>query len=172
MSDSEFGTGLRAHLAHRDDAPAEREAESSPDAEAHELQQRAHAVGVAEARLEQRERQLAAAQAAVAAHAQLLVEREAELERAAKQRGTDVPAPGDVRELLRRRAEECGDRLWETVERALAATRPDGGVDHATRLAALHLLITDAYSDSPVPAARVEDELARLRERRTAQYGY
>ena len=171
MSESEFGTGLRAHLAHRDDALAEDEPLTWVEAEAQELERRAQAIGMAEALLAEREQELAATQAALAAHTQLLVEREAELERAARARSRDEPAPHDVRELLRRRAEECGDRLWETVDRALGATRADGGVDHATRLAAVHLLITDAYSDSPVPAATVEDELARLRERRTAQQG-
>ena len=171
MSETEFGTGLRAHLAREQlDATLdvadelEREHASTPAEE--ELEQRLRTLEAAAARLDERERNLLASQAALAAHAQLLVEREEELSRRAP------AAPGaaatDVRELLRRRAEEHADRIWQTLEQALAATRPDGGVDHGTRLTALHLLITDAYSTSPVPAATVEDELARLRERKAA----
>ena len=170
MSETEFGTGLRAHLAREDASATVEDVEAvqhgAPAPAEDELEQRLHALEAVEARLDERERQLIATQAAVAAHAQLLVEREAELSRRSRAGVPDETK--DVRELLRRRAEEQADRIWQTLDQALAATRPDGGVDHATRLCALHLLITDAYSTSPVPAATVEDELARLRNRKAA----
>ena len=171
MSETEFGTGLRAHLAREDvDATLDVGDGVRPDGEGvqpgDDLERRLQALEAAEARLAERERQLAATHAAVAAPAQLLVERETDLERRARTlSGGDAV---DVRELLRRRAEEHAERIWKTLDQAMAATRPDGGVDHATRLTALHLLITDAYSTSPVPAATVEDELARLRNRKAA----
>ena len=171
MSDTEFGTGLRAHLA-RDplDGTLEDAGESAGEdactPSADELELRLRALEAAEARLDERERKLLATQAAVAAHAQLLVEREEELDR--RSLAAAGAAARDVRELLRRRAEEHADRIWRTLDQALAATRPDGGIDHGTRLAALQLLINDAFSTSPVPAATVEDELARLRYRKAA----
>jgi len=50
------------------------------------------------------------------------------------------------------------------------ATFPDGAPDHAVRLAAARALLAESY-DAQGAGRELEDELARLRTRRTAAGG-
>jgi hypothetical protein len=183
-STEEFGSGLRAHLARRDEpiepaeapAPARvvtepRRAEGGPtrfdlDLIAAELEERT-------ARLARREDELQAREARVA-------EEVAALNAAARIEAPEsVPAVAEAEthqpagDALRERLEQRIDILWRTFEDSLEATHPDGTPDYRTRLDAARMLLGAAYpTDAALgstPAAdeeRLEDELARLRDRR------
>ncbi|HVM16489.1 MAG TPA: hypothetical protein VM290_02805 [Gaiellaceae bacterium] len=169
--ETEFGTGLRAHLglgglAHETaPAPAPPPRATGPDVG--ELEERARALRAAAQELEARERRLARQQAELAAESQRLAEQQAALE---QQLLTD-PRPVPV--VLRERAEQHVERLWRSLFSALEATRPDGSADFATRVSAARALLAAAYGDGAPAAAPTgaEDELALLRARR-AELGF
>jgi hypothetical protein len=77
-----------------------------------------------------------------------------------------------VRELLRSHAEREAERLWRTIEQALEAVLEDGRPDYHARLAAVKLLLGEAYDPGatmdalPAPAEQPADELARRRAER------
>ena len=185
-STEEFGSGLRAHLARRDDpiepteAPASPRAPSKPrpaagptrselDLMAAELGERSARLTRLQENLEAREKRLGEELAALNAAARLKApEPTPEPEPA--------PEPSEHRaasEELRDRLEGRIDLLWRTFEESLEANHADGTADYRTRLDAARMLLgaaypTDAAPDS-TPAAdeeRLEDELARLRDRR------
>jgi hypothetical protein len=177
-----FGTGLRAHLGYdlsegSEPQPleleahaVEREVEESldpvewegepepvPDLAGDDL--RARELEAYAAELADRERRLAEVEAELAEESQRLA--------AADAVRTDVRRP--VRELLREHAEQYAERLVLTFEQALEATDHDGRPDFTTRLAALRLLLSEAYDqsgDETSSPSRAEDELAELRRRR------
>jgi hypothetical protein len=70
------------------------------------------------------------------------------------------PAPA-VEPVAPPTVESREDRLWRVVEAALDATTPSGTPDHAVRLNAATLLL----SEGPRPTPPI-DEIAALRERR------
>jgi hypothetical protein len=118
------------------------------------------------ARLDEEEKQLTERQSALAA-------KEQEVEAApAEPRPTGV---GSARAQLRQRVEERVDLVWQAFEEALGATLPDGRPDVELRFAAARALLTEAYGgrsseegrgDAAADAPTLEDELARLRERK------
>jgi hypothetical protein len=154
----EFGSGLRAHLGFEHEAPVRadriREPVAEPDPREEELARRLAYLAAAEEALVARERQVAERERDVEA-------RETELEQHV------VQAAVDVRQLLRRRAEQQADGLWRSFEEALHATTPGGEADHAVRVAAARALLAEAY-DGDAGGQALDDELARLRARRTA----
>jgi hypothetical protein len=186
-SAEEFGSGLRAHLARRDEpveeprpenvawqprsAPTPTATASVPSPEelqlaAAEIEERSARLTQLQADLESRERRLAEETAALNAAARLNAPSPAaEPERNA--------APRPAADALRERLETRIDLLWRTFEQSLDATHADGTPDYRTRLDAARMLLGAAYpgaapTDS-TPAAddeRLEDELARLRDRR------
>jgi hypothetical protein len=160
-----FGTGLRAHLG-RDAAPPaapppaldqprwEGDPDPVPPPTSAPENGRLDAYA---AELAERERRLAELERELAEEAQRLA--------AADAMRTAEPRP--VPELLREHAEQHAERLLLTVEQALDATGQDGRPDHHARLAALRLLLDEAYRE---PAAEgsspIADELGELRRRR------
>jgi hypothetical protein len=111
-----------------------------------------------EAALEERERSLNVQAQALAAEAKRLADQKAELERHL-----------DVRDLLRRRAEQEVERLWRTFDDALEAKRAGGEPDYEVRLSAARALLAEAYAapgDDATDPAELPDELAALRERK------
>ncbi|MGH3103048.1 MAG: hypothetical protein ACRDN6_02990 [Gaiellaceae bacterium] len=181
QTETGFGTGLRAHLLHlrepgRDgQAAADENRESSdhhepprggepqPAPAAADLEERIRTLETAETELLEFARRITDQQAALAEEAERLEVREAAL--------ASVRARRDVREVLRDRAEQHADLLWETLELALDATRPDGSADVHTRLAGMRTLLAVAYGDTQAPTSPTElgDELAKLRQRRAAR---
>jgi hypothetical protein len=153
----EFGSGLRAHLGFEydettpplDSTPPREE----PDPREEELARRLAYLAAAEEALVERERQVIAREHDVQG-------REA---RAAEE---EVQTTVDVRAFLRRRAEQQADGLWRAFADALEAKAADGAPDHLVRLAATRALLAEAY-DAPGSPSGLEDELARLRTRRT-----
>ena len=167
QAETGFGTGLRAHILGRHDE-AEVEAlpdptppplpQPEPDSVVLELEQLRLRVERKEAALEERERSLGVQAQALAAEATRLAHQKAELERHL-----------DVRDLLRRRAEQEVERLWRTFDEALEARRADGAPDFEVRLAAARALLAEAYAasgDNVLNPAELPDELAVLRERK------
>jgi hypothetical protein len=187
-STEDFGSGLRAHLARRDDPIEPNEAPASPrvpskprpaqgptrnelDLMAAELEERSARLTRRQEDLQAREQRLAEELSALNAAARLKAPEptpEPDAEPA-----SDPSQPRAASEELRDRLEGRIDLLWRTFEETLEATHADGTPDYRTRLDAAHMLLgaaypTDAASDS-TPAAddeRLEDELARLRDRR------
>jgi hypothetical protein len=182
MSAEEFGSGLRAHLARRDEPVQEaREAKVAPAPRAapgptpEELE-------LAAAELEERSTRLAGLQADLEARERRLAEETAALNAAARLKApapTPEPQsepegqPRPAADALRERLESRIDLLWRTFEQSLDATHPDGTPDYRTRLDAARMLLGAAYPGAApsgsTPAAddeRLEDELARLRDRR------
>jgi hypothetical protein len=165
----EFGSGLRAYigLEHEEEAafdgehppPATEPAESEvvEDPRERELAERLSYLAAAEAALAERERLVLQREEGVEA-------REVELEE------LGVRTAIDVRQLLRRRVEQHADLLWRSFDEAMHATFPDGAPDHAVRLAAARALLAESY-DAQGAGRELEDELARLRARRTAAGG-
>jgi hypothetical protein len=161
----EFGSGLRAYigLEHEEEPPVGGE---------HALPAKPTEPDVPE---DPRERELAgrlsylaAAEAALAERERLVVEREHGVEaREAELEELGVRTAVDVRQLLRRRVEQHADILWRSFDEAMHATFPDGAPDHAVRLAAARALLAESY-DAQGAGRELEDELARLRTRRTA----
>jgi hypothetical protein len=191
-STEEFGSGLRAHLARRDDpiepteAPASPRVRSEPkpaqgpsrndlDLMAAELEERSGRLTRLQENLEAREQRLAEELSALNAAARLKAPEPAP-EPASEPASDPTSKPSQPRaasEELRDRLEGRIDLLWRTFEESLEATHADGTTDYRTRLDAARMLLgaaypTDAASDS-TPAAdeeRLEDELSRLRDRR------
>jgi hypothetical protein len=185
----EFGSGLRAHLARRDDpieptepteapasprVPTEPRPEQGPSRDDLELMA---------AELEERSARLTRLQEDLQAREQRLAEELAALNAAGRLKAPEAApepppaAPSEPRaasEELRNRLEGRIDLLWRTFEESLEATHADGTADYRTRLDAARMLLgaaypTDAATPDSTPAAdeeRLEDELARLRDRR------
>lgn len=164
QAETGFGTGLRAHLRGRHgdteeellpELPEVVAAEGEPEAPDRELEQERDLARLA-AGFAERERSLTEQASALEAEAERLADERAELERHL-----------DVRDLLRRRAEQEVERLWQTFSQALEATRPDGEPDFEVRLSAARALLAEAYA---VPGEsrplNLPDELAALREKK------
>lgn len=135
------------------------------------------------AELEERSARLTRRQEKLEAREQRLADELTALNAGAR-RGTPEPSPlpdpapepsqpRGASEELRDRLVGRIDLLWRTLEESLEATRIDGTPDYRTRLDAARMLLGAAYpSDAapdPTPAAddeQLEDELARLRDRR------
>ncbi|HSL66368.1 MAG TPA: hypothetical protein VK874_17065 [Gaiellaceae bacterium] len=170
----EFGSGLRKHLGFEFLEPVEvllpsssvsRQEEEPPvDPVEAELERRLSYLAAAEEAFVDRERELDAREQALAQLEEELAAREEELVGDLREAGLNA------RQLLRRRAEQHADGLWRTFEEAMRADAPDGGPDHAIRIAAARALLAEAY-DQQGGGAELEDELARLRARRTAAAG-
>jgi hypothetical protein len=191
-STEEFGSGLRAHLARLDDsiepteAPATKRVPSEPrtapgptrnelDLMAAELEERSARLTRLQENLEAREQRLGEELSALNAAARLRAPEPAP-EPTPEPTPKRTPKPAEPRPAsaeLRDRLEGRIDLLWRTLEESLEANRTDGTPDYRTRLDAARMLLGAAYppdaaSDS-TPAAdeeRLEDELARLRDRR------
>lgn len=129
------------------------------------------------AELEERGARLTHRQEELEAREQRLAEELAALNAAARlQAPGPAPEPSQPRaasEELRNRLEGRIDLLWKTFEESLDASHADGTPDYRTRLDAARILLGAAYPNDAalgsMPAAddeRLEDELARLRERR------
>jgi hypothetical protein len=197
-----FGSGLRAHLGikPREEPPAE-EPVAAPPPEVpaaakvtvpeapgleERLAERARKLREAEAELAERKRRLADEAEHVARDRARLEMRTAELESRAAElesraaeletRAADVAAAErqlPVRNTLRERAEGETDRLWRTIDDALEATFEDGRPDFHARLAAIKLLLGEAYDDASAAEAlppredeQPADELAVRRAER------
>ena len=174
-----FGSGLRAHLGIK--PPRE-----EPEVEPFVAPERAAAVPsldpdtlAAEALLAEvaaREQRVRTAEQRLAERERRLAEERARLERAHAEHedraaALRIETAGGVRELIRDRAERETERLWRTIDEALEATFEDGKPDFHARLAAIKLLLGEAYGDRPaaeVLPARDEpqDELAARRAER------
>jgi hypothetical protein len=181
----EFGSGLRAHLARRDDTIEPTEAPATPrvpiEPRPAEGPSRNELELVA-AELEERSARLTRLQENLQAREQRLAEELAALNAAARLKAPDpatepapiVSEPRAASAELRNRLEGRIDLLWRTFEESLEATNADGTADYRTRLDAARMLLGAAYPSDPAapdstPAAdeeRLEDELARLRDRR------
>jgi hypothetical protein len=184
-STEEFGSGLRAHLARRDDpiepieAPASPRVQSKPkpaegptrselDLMAAELEERSTRLARLQENLEAREKRLGEELAALNAAARL------KAPETAPEPPPEQAEPRAASEELRDRLEARIDLLWRTFEESLEAIQPDGTPDYRTRLDAARMLLgaaypSDAAAPDSTPAAdeeRLEDELARLRDRR------
>ena len=171
-SETWFGSGLRAHLGiepESRDVPGEAADQAAdlvvaaPD-EIAQLAERERELREIASGLAERERRLAEDEARVAAA-------RAELEE--HTRALAHAEPGvSVRELIRDRAERETERLWRTIDDALDATLDDGRPDFHARLAAIKLLLGEAYGDKPAAEAlrergsAPEDELAQRRAER------
>lgn len=171
-----FGTGLRAHLGYRRDEAPGVDADPAPPAELEPVEWEGEPKPVPDILgLEQRARELDALAAGLADRERRLHELEAELAHEAQQlAAADAVRTAErrpVREVLREHAEQYAEQLVLTFEQALDAIAPDGGPDFATRLAALRLLLAEAYGEpargqAAQGTSAVEDELAELRRRR------
>jgi hypothetical protein len=183
-STEEFGSGLRAHLARRDDPIEPTEAQASPRVAPEPRPAQGPTrdeLDLMAAELEERSARLTRRQEDLQAREQRLAQELTALNSAARLKAPDpapepAPEPSQPRaasEELRDRLEGRIDLLWRTFEESLEATQADGTPDYRTRLDAARMLLGAAYpseaaSDS-TPAAddeRLEDELARLRDRR------
>ncbi len=157
----EFGSGLRAHLGFEFAEPLALETPPPPDPvpeqdpREDELAQRLAFLAAAEDALAERERQIAEREATAD-------QRETDLDRHEQAVQTAV----DVRRLLRHRAEQHADGVWRSFEEAMRATMRDGSPDHAMRIVAARALLAEAYTEAG--GAALEDELAQLRARRSA----
>jgi len=184
-STEEFGSGLRAHLARRDDPIEPTEAPASPRAESKSLPAQGptrNDLDLMAAELEERSARLIRHQEELEAREKRLGEELAALNAAARLKAPESPPepaprqaePRAASEELRDRLEARIDLLWRTFEESLEATHADGTPDYRTRLDAARMLLgaaypTDAAASDSTPAAdeeRLEDELARLRDRR------
>ena len=183
-SETWFGTGLRAHLgigsgeSHEPPAPAE--APVAPDVDPRrqellalsaDLDERARRLRDAEQRLAERESAVSARHAELARESERLEITRAEIAARESQAGADDPR-GPVREMLRAHAEREAERLWRTIDQALEAVLDDGRPDYHARLAAVKLLLGEAYDPGatmdalPAPAEQPADELALRRAER------
>jgi hypothetical protein len=184
-STEEFGSGLRAHLARRDDPIGPPKAPTSPPSAPKPQQAQAptrNDLELMAAELEERSARLIRHQEELEAREKRLGEELAALNAAARLKAPEIapePAPEQLEpraasEELRDRLESRIDLLWRTFEDSLEASNGDGTPDYRTRLDAARMLLgaaypTDAPSSDSTPAAdeeRLEDELARLRDRR------
>lgn len=157
----EFGSGLRAHLGFEFSEPLVLETPPPPEpVTEHDPR---------EAELARRLSFLAAAEDAVAERERLVAEREERTQRREEELDEQEQAletAGDVRRLLRHRAEQHAEGVWHSFKDAMHATFHDGAPDHAMRIAAARALLAEAYTEAG--GAALEDELAQLRARRTA----
>ena len=157
----EFGSGLRAHLGFEFAEPLALETPPPPepvpeqDPREEELAQRLSYLAAAEDALAERARQ-------VAEREERASRRESDLDEHEQALQTAV----DVRRLLRQRAEQHADGVWRSFKDAMHATLHDGSPDHAMRIAAARALLAEAYTEAG--GAALEDELAQLRARRSA----
>ena len=185
-STEEFGSGLRAHLARRDDPIEPIEAPASPRVPTEPRPAQGptrEELDLMAAELEERSARLMRLQENLQAREQRLAEEAAALNAAGRLKApepTPEPAPEPTSEPraasaeLRDRLEARIDLLWRTFEESLEATHADGTADYRTRLDAARMLLgaaypTDAAASDSTPAAdqeRLEDELSRLRDRR------
>jgi hypothetical protein len=179
-STEEFGSGLRAHLARRDDPIEPIEAPASPRVQSKPKPAQGPTrseLDLMAAELEERSTRLARLQENLEAREKRLGEELAALNAAARLKAPETPPeqaePRAASEELRDRLEARIDLLWRTFEESLEATQPDGTPDYRTRLDAARMLLGAAYPNEAAtdstPAAdeeRLEDELARLRDRR------
>jgi hypothetical protein len=185
VSTEEFGSGLRAHLARRDDpiGPTEAPASPRPTSKPEPAQgPTRNDLELMAAELEERSARLIRHQEELEAREKRLGEELAALNAAARLKAPESapdPTPEQVEpraasEELRDRLEARIDLLWRTFEESLEANHGDGTPDYRTRLDAARMLLgaaypTDAAPSDSTPAAdeeRLEDELARLRDRR------
>jgi hypothetical protein len=184
-SETWFGTGLRAHLGIGSGEPSEpsapaAEAPAAPDddrrrdellALSADLDERTRRLREGEQRLIERESALSAQAAELAREAERLDVTRTEFD-AREARAAAEDALGPVREMLRTRAEREAERLWRTIEQALDAVLDDGRPDYHARLAAVKLLLGEAYDPGatmdalPPPAEQPADELALRRAER------
>ena len=166
QAETGFGTGLRAHIRgrHEDDEcealpePTPPPPVPEPDPAVLELEEIRLRLERKLAAVEEREQSLNVQAQALAAEAKRLADQKAELERHL-----------DVRDLLRRRAEQEVERLWRTFDEALEATRAGGEPNFEVRLAAARALLAEAYAapgEGTSDADELPDELAALRERK------
>jgi small-conductance mechanosensitive channel len=157
----EFGSGLRAHLGFEFAEPLALETPPPPepvpeqDPREEELAQRLSSLAAAEDALAERARQVAEREDRASRRESDLDEHEQALQTAV-----------DVRRLLRQRAEQHADGVWRSFKDAMHATLHDGSPDHAMRIAAARALLAEAYTEAG--GAALEDELAQLRARRSA----
>jgi hypothetical protein len=183
-SETWFGTGLRAHLGIGSGEPSEpptpAEAPAAPEVDTRrqelfalsaDLDEHARRLREVEQRLAERESAVSARHAELAREAERLEITRAEVAARESHPPADDPR-GPVRELLRTRAEHEAERLWRTIDQALEAVLEDGRPDYHARLAAVKLLLGEAYDPSatmdalPAPAEQPADELARRRAER------
>jgi hypothetical protein len=183
-SETWFGTGLRAHLGigsgepEEQRAPADAPAVPDFDPRRHELlelsadlDERARRLREGEQRLAERERAVSAQHAELAREAERLEITRAEVAAHETRTAADDPR-GPVREMLRSYAEREAERLWRTIDQALEAVLEDGRPDYHARLAAVKLLLGEAYDPGATmdallpPAEQPADELARRRAER------
>jgi len=181
----EFGSGLRAHLARRDDPIEPAEVPASPRVPTESRPEQGPSrddLDLMAAELEERSARLTRLQEDLQAREQRLAEELAALNAAGRLKAPEAApepppaAPSEPRaasEELRNRLEGRFDLLWRTFEESLEATHADGTADYRTRLDAARMLLGAAYPNEAAtdstPAAdeeRLEDELARLRDRR------
>lgn len=174
-----FGSGLRAHLGI--EPPVEEPEPRTPAAavervvvpepgDADLLEERLAAVAARERRLREAEQELEERGRRLAEEEARVDRDRAELE--ARATAARLEGGAGVRDLIRDRAERETERLWRTIDEALEATFDDGRPDFHARLAAIKLLLGEAYGDKP--AAEVlpprdeqpEDELAARRAER------
>lgn len=176
--DTWFGSGLRAHLGIQpteeptpDEPSAAPQPPSTPKITVPEPP--AFDAGAAERarKLRQAELELAERERRLAEEAERIEQARAELEtRAAEVTAAERQLP--VRNVLRERAERETDRLWRTIDDALEATFEDGKPDFHARLAAIKLLLGEAYDDATAAEALAPrgehpaDELAVRRAER------
>ncbi len=183
-STEEFGSGLRAHLARHDDPIEPTEAPASPRVPSKPRPAQGptrNELDLMAAELEERSARLRRRQEDLQAREQRLAEELSALNAAARLNAPEpapapAPEPSEPRaasEELRDRLEGRIDLLWRTFEESMGATHVDGTPDYRTRLDAARMLLGAAYPTDPpsdsTPAAddeRLEDELARLRDRR------
>lgn len=194
-STEEFGSGLRAHLARRGDTIEPTEAPASPrvptgprpaegptrndlDLMAAELEERSTRLTRLQEDLQAREQRLAQELSALNAAARLKAPEPAlEPSKPPKpskpSKRSEPSEPRAASEELRDRLEGRIDLLWRTFEESLEATHADGTADYRTRLDAARMLLGAAYPSDAAPDStpaadeeRLEDELARLRDRR------
>ena len=132
-----------------------------------ELEERSTRLARLQENLEAREKRLGEELAALNAAARL------KAPQTAPEPAPEQAEPRAASEELRDRLEARIDLLWRTFEESLEATQPDGTPDYRTRLDAARMLLGAAYPNEAAtdstPAAdeeRLEDELARLRDRR------
>ena len=167
-----FGSGLRAHLERSSgepDAGGEPPAADAPPAPPPRpptLEEREQAQLDRERRFEEHVQAFEAHAAALAKHEESIRERERALEQTVVE-GTEQRRA--VRDVLREHAELSIARVLQVFDDGLTATHGNGAPDHAVRLAAVRVLLGEAYAtgESGTTAAAI-DELAALRQRRTA----
>lgn len=137
IDQTDFGTGLRAHLQLEAPLLEEQSEPTTPVATEDELAERLELLDRAERALAERARELDLREMALAEEAVRLHAIRSELSSA---------GPGtDARAVLRERVEQQAELVWRIFEEALGATAADGRADHAARLAAAKTLLSEAY---------------------------